>query len=113
MQIPSPFFNSSHDFCFIIVIICRKHLAQRVQEAFGLASEEKAKELMPMKGSCVCMKVVLNSGDCVNVYVVENTPVLVETESGLLPTVCALWKVPELVPVLDIHSVVLRKVSDT
>lgn len=67
---------------------------------------------MPAKGNCVCMKVVLNSGVSVNVYVVDSTPVLIETDSGLVPTVCALWKVPDLVPMLEIHNVVLKKVSN-
>lgn len=56
------------------------------------------------------MKLVLHSGDIVNVYSVDGLPMVIETDKGLVPTVCALWKVPDLVPVLAIHTPVLPKV---
>lgn len=57
------------------------------------------------------MKLVLHSGDLVNVYSVDGIPMVIETSEALIPTVCALWKVPNLVPVLVIHTPVLPKVS--
>ncbi|CAB3242161.1 unnamed protein product [Arctia plantaginis] len=88
----------------------KKHLAQRIQDEFPSTAEEKVKQLVPVKSSCICMKLVLHSGDTVNVFSVDNVPMLIETEERLLPTVCALWKVPDLVPVLVIHSPVLSKI---
>lgn len=94
-----------------LLIFCRKHLAQRIQDEFPGVTEEKVKELVPGKSSTSCMKLVLHSGDTVGVYVVDGVPMVIETEEGLVPTVCALWKVPELVPTLIIHSPVLPKVK--
>lgn len=68
------------------------------------------KEIVPLKGSCTCMKLVLHSGDVVNVYASDGIPMLIETPGGLVPTVCALWRAPDLVPVLTIHTLVLAKV---
>ena len=56
------------------------------------------------------MKLVLHSGDMVNVYSVDGMPMVIETGERLVPTVCALWKVPDLVPVLAVHTPVLSKV---
>lgn len=92
-------------------MVCRKHLAQRVQDEFPFATEEKVKEIVPLKGSCTCMKLVLHSGDFVNVYASDGIPMLIETPERLVPTVCALWKVPDLVPMLTIHPPVLAKVT--
>lgn len=74
-------------------------------------AEERAKELVPVKSSTSCMRVVLHSGDSVGVYVVDGAPALLEVGDALVPTVCALWKVPELVPTLIVHSPVLPKVT--
>lgn len=57
------------------------------------------------------MKLILHSGDTVGVYVVDGFPVMIETSEALVPTVCALWKVPELLPTLIVHSPVLPKVT--
>ncbi|CAH0591494.1 unnamed protein product [Chrysodeixis includens] len=89
----------------------KKHLAQRIIDEFPSATEEKVKDIVPVKSSCICMKLVLHSGDLVNVYTVDGVPMVIETSERLVPTVCALWKVPDLVPVLVIHSPVLPKVQ--
>ncbi|KOB70510.1 Ligatin [Operophtera brumata] len=90
----------------------KKHLAQRVQDEFPFATEEKVKEIVPQKGSYTCMKLVLHSGDFVNVYASDGVPMLIETPERLVPTVCALWKVPDLVPMLTIHAPVLAKIQN-
>ncbi|XP_075981975.1 eukaryotic translation initiation factor 2D [Anticarsia gemmatalis] len=89
----------------------KKHLAQRIQDEFPSCTEEKVKELVPVKASCISMKLVLHSEEVVSVYAVDGVPMIIETEGRLLPTVCALWKVPDLVPVLAIHSPVLPKIQ--
>lgn len=89
----------------------KKHLAQRIQDEFPSANKEKVKEIVSVKSTCICMKLVLHSGDLVNVYSVDGIPMVIETSEALIPTVCALWKVPNLVPVLAIHTPVLPKVQ--
>uniref|UniRef100_A0A2A4K3D8 SUI1 domain-containing protein n=1 Tax=Heliothis virescens TaxID=7102 RepID=A0A2A4K3D8_HELVI len=89
----------------------KKHLAQRIQDEYPSATDEKVKEIVSVKSSCICMKLVLHSGDMLNVYSVDGVPMVIETGERLIPTVCALWKVPDLVPVLVIHSPVLPKVQ--
>lgn len=89
----------------------RKNLAQRINDEFPSLNEEKVKDIVSVKSSCICMKLVLHSGDMVNVYSVDGIPMMIETGERLVPTVCALWKVPDLVPVLVIHTPVLPKVS--
>ncbi|XP_060806299.1 eukaryotic translation initiation factor 2D [Amyelois transitella] len=88
----------------------KKHLVLRIQDEFSNVSEEKVKELVPVKSSTICMKLTLHSGDTVGVYAVDGIPVLIETAEQLVPTVCALWKVPDMVPMMTVHSPVVPKV---
>lgn len=85
-------------------------MVQRILEEFPTVTEEKAKELVPVKATTSCMKLVLHSGDAVSVFVVESAPLLLDTAAGLVPTVCALWRAPDLLPTLTIHTPVLSKV---
>lgn len=86
-------------------------MTQRIQSEFPAASEEKVKELVPAKSTTSCMKVVLYSGETVSVFVVDGVPMMMDVGDKLVPTVCALWKVPDLVPTIRIHTPVLSKVS--
>lgn len=56
------------------------------------------------------MKLVIHSGETINVYAVDSVPVMIEINDKLVPTVCGLWKVPDLVPSIAIHPQVLSKV---
>ncbi|XP_023939093.2 eukaryotic translation initiation factor 2D [Bicyclus anynana] len=89
----------------------KKCLSQRIQSEFPVATDEKVKELVPTKSATSCMKVVLHSGDTVSVYVVDGVPMMVEVCDRLVPTVCALWRVPDLVPTIMIHTLVLSKIQ--
>ncbi|CAK1589366.1 unnamed protein product [Parnassius mnemosyne] len=89
----------------------KKHLAQRILNEFPAATDEKVKELVPVKSNSSCMKLILHSGETVGVYVVDSVPVMIETGDALVPTVCALWKVPDLLPTLIVHSPVLSKLA--
>lgn len=89
----------------------RKHLGQRIQNEFPAATEEKVKELVPVKSSTSCMKLILHSEETVGVYVVDGVPIMIDLGETLAPTVCALWKVPDLIPTIIIHSPVLSKVN--
>ncbi|XP_059050220.1 eukaryotic translation initiation factor 2D [Achroia grisella] len=88
----------------------KKHLAQRILHYFPGVTEEKVKDLVPVKSTSSCMKLVLHSGETVGVYVVDGLPIMIETEEQLVPTVCALWKIPDLIPTITIHTPVLAKV---
>lgn len=88
----------------------RKHLIQRIVEEFPAATEESAKALVPLKSSCVCMKLVVHSGEAVDVFVVDGAPLLLGARERLLPTVAALWRQPALLPTLTIQAPVLPKV---
>lgn len=89
----------------------KKHLAQRIQDEFPAATDDKIKELVPVKSCCICMKLVLHSGEIINVYAVDSIPTIMEVNERLIPTVCAMWKVPDLVPSITIHSPVLNKIQ--
>ncbi|CAH2055994.1 unnamed protein product, partial [Iphiclides podalirius] len=89
----------------------KKHLAQRILNEFPTATDEKIRELVPVKSNSSCMKLILHSGETVGVYVVDGVPVMIETGDILVPTTCALWKVPDLLPTLIIHSPVLPKLA--
>ncbi|XP_050672901.1 eukaryotic translation initiation factor 2D isoform X1 [Leptidea sinapis] len=89
----------------------KKHLLHRLQNAFPAAEEDKIKELIPIKSTSSLMKLIVHSGDTVGVYVVDSFPIMIEIEETLIPTVCALWKYPELIPNIVIHSPVLNKVK--
>ncbi|XP_045539513.1 eukaryotic translation initiation factor 2D [Papilio machaon] len=89
----------------------KKNLAQRILNEFPAATDEKVKEVVPVKSNTSCMKLMLHSGESVGVYVVDNVPMMIETGDLLVPTVCALWKVPDLLPTLIIHSPVLPKLA--
>ncbi|XP_050355542.1 eukaryotic translation initiation factor 2D [Nymphalis io] len=89
----------------------KKYLVQRIQNEFPKATEENVKELVPIKSNSSCMKLILHSGDTVGVYVVDGVPVMIDLGQKLIPTVCALWKVTDLIPVISIHSPVLNKVQ--
>ncbi|XP_045504964.1 eukaryotic translation initiation factor 2D [Colias croceus] len=89
----------------------KKNLIQRIQKKYPSAPEERIKEIVPNKSTSSLMKLVLHSGDTVGVYVVDGVPMIIEVEELLVPTVCALWIVPDLVPTIVIHSPVLNKVQ--
>ncbi|CAK1542786.1 unnamed protein product [Leptosia nina] len=89
----------------------KKHLLQRIEGGFPSISEQKIKELVPIKSTCNCMKLVLHSGDTVGVYVVDGVPMIIDSGETLIPTVCAMWKVPDLLPTIIIHSPVLSKIQ--
>ncbi|XP_026751619.2 eukaryotic translation initiation factor 2D [Galleria mellonella] len=88
----------------------KKHLAQRIQNDFPGVTEHKVKDLVPVKSNSSCMKLVLHSGETIGVYVVDGIPIIIEKEEQLVPTVCALWKIPDLIPTITIHTPVLPKV---
>ncbi|KAI8441202.1 hypothetical protein MSG28_009428 [Choristoneura fumiferana] len=90
----------------------KKHLIQRIVDEFPAATEESAKSLVPLKSSCVCMKLVVHSGEAVDVFVVDGVPLVLGARGRLLPTVCALWRLPALLPALTVQAPVLPKIQN-
>lgn len=97
-------------FTFKLFMLSRKQLVKRIQNEFSSTDEEKVKDLVPAKSNAICMKVVLYNTETVSVFAVNNVPIIIDTAVGLVPTVCALWKLPDLLPVVTVHSPVLSKV---
>lgn len=93
-----------------LLLFSRKQLAQRIQNEFPKATEEKVKDLVPVKSNSSCMKLTLHSGDTVGVYVVNGVPTMIDLGEKLVPTVYALWKAVDLVPTISVNSLVLSKV---
>ncbi|GBP91570.1 Eukaryotic translation initiation factor 2D [Eumeta japonica] len=89
----------------------KKQLAQRILDNFSTTTEEKVKELVPIKSNASCMRLITHSGDTIAVYVVDGEPIILETADRLCPTLCGLWKLPDLLPTITIHSLVLGKIQ--
>ncbi|XP_047998487.1 eukaryotic translation initiation factor 2D [Leguminivora glycinivorella] len=89
----------------------KKHLVQRIVDEFPAATEEVAKELVPMKSSCSCVKVTAHSGEVADVYVVSGAALLLDVRGALLPTAAALWRARGLLPALTVHEPVLAKIQ--
>ncbi|CAG9571463.1 unnamed protein product [Danaus chrysippus] len=102
--LPSPLTNLKDSYF-------RKQLAQRIQYEFPGITEEKVKELVPNKSNVSYMELVLHSGDTAGVYVMDGVPIMIDLGESLIPTVCALWKAPDLVPIICIHTPVLSKIQ--
>lgn len=92
------------------LLFSRKQLAQRIQNEFPKVTEEKVKDMVPVKSNSSCMKLTLHSGDTVGVYVVDGVPIMIDLGEKLVPTVYALWKAADLVPTICINPLVLSKV---
>ncbi|XP_068623116.1 eukaryotic translation initiation factor 2D [Battus philenor] len=89
----------------------KKHLAQRILNEHPAATEETVKEIVPVKSNTSCMKLTLHSGETVGVFVVDGVPMVIEAGAALLPTVCALWRAPSLLPTLIVHTPVVPKLA--
>ncbi|XP_026328102.1 eukaryotic translation initiation factor 2D-like, partial [Hyposmocoma kahamanoa] len=89
----------------------KKQLVKRMQDEFPPADEEKVKELVPAKSNAICMKLVLHNAETVSVFAVNSVPIIIDTPAGLIPTVCALWKLHDLLPVVTLYSPVLPKIQ--
>ncbi|CAG9571473.1 unnamed protein product [Danaus chrysippus] len=75
----------------------RKQLAERIQYEFPGITEENVKELVPNKSNVSYMELVLHSGDTAGVYVIDGVPIMIDLGESLIPTICALWKAPDLI----------------
>lgn len=95
----------------------RKKIRSSVAAKFNLG-EDDLNKLFPNKGTMNQMKVITHSGQMVTVLTNDKRPLFFEipgpdeSSSGfLLPTVYALWILPNLVPVFTTHAAVLPRLA--
>lgn len=81
----------------------RKKLQLRVSTNFTVTQDELSL-IFPNKSSISHIKVITHNEDIVNVYAVDRRSMFFETPDHVfLPTVYALWLVPNLIPAFTTH----------
>lgn len=89
----------------------RKKLQNKISTRFTITDDDLI-VLFPSKGSISMLKIITHSEEIVTVYTVDKRPMFFETpENRLLPTVYAMWLVPELVPLFTTHPDVLPRLA--
>lgn len=96
----------------------RKKIRSKVESAFGI-HEDDLNKLLPSKCSLNHLKLITHSGQTVSVYTCDKRPLFFEVpfdetqldKTVLVPTVYALWILPELVPVFTTHAAVLPRLA--
>lgn len=86
----------------------RKKLQTRIAANYAACTESDIKTLLPAKGTVSVLKIQTHSGEICTVYAVDRLPMFFETAAAvLLPTVYAMWQVPDLLPAFTTHPDVL------
>lgn len=93
----------------------RKKLRSMVATKFNL-NENELNQLFPNKGTMNQLKVIVHSGQTVTVLTNDKRPLFfevpgVDDKSILIPTVYAIWILPNLVPVFTTHAAVLPRLA--
>lgn len=95
----------------------RKKLRTKIENAFKL-SDDDLNKVLSTKSTLNHLKVILHSGQTAIVYTSDRRPMFFEfspsgdeTKSIILPTVYALWILPELVPTFTTHAAVLPRLA--
>lgn len=95
----------------------RKKLRTKIEIAFKL-NENDLNQLLPNKSSLNHVKLLVHSGQLVNVYTCDRRPMFFEfsqsgdeTKTVILPTVYAMWILPELTPSFTTHPAVLPRLA--
>lgn len=89
----------------------RKKLQNKISSRFVITDEE-LNVLFPSKGSVSLLKIITHSEEIITIYAVDKRPLFFETPTNqLLPTVYAMWLVPELVPLFTTHPDVLPRLA--
>lgn len=93
----------------------RKKLQARVAASFDGCTPVELQQLLPGKATVSQLKIITHSEEICTVYAVDRLPMFFETNGPvpgvLLPTVYALWLVPELVPAFTTHAEVLPRLA--
>lgn len=96
----------------------RRKIRQNITSAFGV-TEDALNQLFPSKCTINSIKIIANNGQQGTVYTCDKRPLFFElnfdadnlTKTTLLPTVYALWILPELVPTFTTHAAVLPRLA--
>ncbi|ESO92608.1 hypothetical protein LOTGIDRAFT_233056 [Lottia gigantea] len=73
--------------------------------------ENVLSELFPAKGDMSVAKVELHSGEIANIYSCQKNPIFFEINKKWFPSVYALWKAPEMLPVFTTWPPVFTKLA--
>lgn len=95
----------------------RKKLRSKIESAFKL-SDDDLNKVLPAKSTLNHLKLITHSGQTVMVYTSDRRPMFFEfSPSGdeskcvILPTVYALWTLPDIVPTFTTHAAVLPRLA--
>lgn len=96
----------------------RKKLRSKVEATFHLG-EDDLNKLMPNKATLNQLKLITYGGQTVTVYTCDRRPMFFEIgsddsdtrDSTLLPTVYAMWILPNIVPTFTTHAAVLPRLA--
>lgn len=89
----------------------RKKLQSKIALKFTVTDDD-LNMLFPNKGSVFVLKINTHSDEIITVYAVDKRPLFFETaENILLPTVYALWLIPNLIPLFTTHPDVLPRLA--
>lgn len=97
----------------------RKKLRTKIECAFNNPlSDDDLNKVLPPKSTLNHLKIILHSGQMATVYTCDRRPMFFEfspsgdeTKSILLPTVYALWILPDIVPTFTTHPPVLPRLA--
>lgn len=96
----------------------RKRLRSKIETTFK-TNEDDLNKLIPNKSSLNLLKLISHSGELIIVYTCDRRPLFFEIGSDdddsrnctLLPTVYAMWILPNLVPSFTTHAAVLPRLA--
>lgn len=95
----------------------RKKIRNRIETSFKVTDDEW-NLLFSSKAAMSQVKIVANNGRAVTVYTSDKRPIFFEMNDDenqlnnvIVPTVYALWQLPELVPVFTTHAAVLPRLA--
>lgn len=96
----------------------RKKLQSRIAAKFHIANDADMQLLFPNKGSVSLVKIEAHTEEVVTVYAVDKRPIFFElpaTSDGagavLMPTVYAMWLLPDMLPMFTTHPDVLPRLA--
>lgn len=95
----------------------RRKIRNKIESSFKV-SEDEWNILFSPKAAMSQVKIIASNGRTVTVYTSDKRPIFFEMcddenqlNNVILPTVYALWLLPELVPVFTTHAAVLPRLA--
>lgn len=92
----------------------KKRLKSQLLSKYGsTVTDQELSTIITNKSTVCAVKIVTNTEENITVYTVDKKPMFFETVEGhILPTVYALWELPNLVPMFTTHADVLPKLAN-